>query len=310
MKLHQQEIESFSLAELNTYDLSFIDLDKQKALKEISQELQEEFDDLNSEETTNARLEHFKVHGAKASDYQEKILFLDDERKALYGIRNLGGNPEIPFIQLRTNFDLKSKNECLDLYNTIKDEFKVFNPLYISLSHSTKFDADFYGQIHMVSSVKSVSEMTPWPSENDIEFEQIKTNSFYEWYKNGYEEFNKDMPHLKDMVKVNDLSTMRESLNQELLKYVFYKGERIGLIAAESSDFLGHSGVYFNEIFITKTFKGKGLAKNIQRKFIQDYCRYFQFVWGTIDAKNLPSYKTAFANGRRPVRYECFIKLT
>jgi len=86
---------------------------------------------------------------------------------------------------------------------------------------------------------------------------------------------------------------------------VYMKGKKIGLIAEERSPFLGHSGVYFHEIFISKKWKGKGLAKAIQRKFVNDD----DFIWGTIDAQNLPSYKTALVNKRRPIRFECFLKI-
>jgi hypothetical protein len=309
MKLTKNELRPFALAELNSYELSNLNIQSEKALKEIEDELNEELEDLNSKETKVARLDYFKVKSATADDYAEKFLELDDGKKIIYGIRNKGGNSDIPFVQLRANFQIVSKDESLKIYELIKNEFEVFNPLYLSFHTKVKIDSDFYGSVHMVSPVASVCSMPNWPEEYSISFENVADNSYYDWYKNGYDEFHSDVPELKHKVTVNSSDSMEDSLEQGLLKFVLLNGERIGLIAGEKSDFLGSSGVYFHEIFISKEWKGKGLAKVIQRKFIEAFCNELEFVWGTIDSNNLPSYKTAYSNGRRPLRYECFINL-
>ena len=115
--------------------------------------------------------------------------------------------------------------------------------------------------------------------------------------------------NLKDKVTINSKKVMQDSIEDGLLKSVLLNGKRIGLIAAKISKFLGYNGMYFNEIFIDKNFKGKGLAKAIQRKFIQEFSRSNEFIWGTIDSQNLPSFKTALANGRKPIRFECFVPI-
>ena len=58
-----------------------------------------------------------------------------------------------------------------------------------------------------------------------------------------------------------------------------------------------------------KKWKGKRLAKAIQRKFVAELAYENDYIWGTIDSANLPSYKTAFANGRKAIRVECFANL-
>lgn len=309
MKLNEIELQSFIMTELNTYDLSGLSIEKEVSLKEIRDELIEELEDLNSDDTKKVRLEHFKVKGATKDDYSEKVIHIDSHKRVIYGIRNLGGNPKIPYIQLRPNFKISSKEESLAIYELIKREFEVFNPLYLSFHSSKRIDADFYGSLHMVAKSESIIDKEKWPLESSLEFESITDDSYYDWYKKGYEEFNSDIPELKSKVTVNSLSSMEDSLEQGLLKYVLLNGERIGLIAGEESNLLGHSGIYFHEIFISKEWKGRGIAKAIQRKFIHDFCTHLQYVWGTIDSNNLPSYKTAYSNGRRAIRYECFINL-
>lgn len=308
MKLNKIQLESFVEAELKTYDLTDLFIDTEKAREEIRDELLDELDDLNSENTKNARLEHFKVKGAIREDYSEKLINLSGGKALIYGVRNIGGKPEIPFIKLRANFDITSKEESLVIYEHIKEEFKVFKPLYLSFSTAKKIDADFYGAVHMATRTSELTEKK-WQKEESLTFEDISDESYFDWYQQGYKEFHKDAPDLEAKVTINSLSVMEDSLKQGLLKFVKFEDERIGLIAGEKSNFLGNSAVYFNEIYISKKWKGRGLAKAIQRKFVQEFCGNLDFVWGTIDASNLPSYKTALSNSRKPIRHECFINL-
>mgnify|MGYP003684670097 CR=1 FL=1 len=309
MKLNQLEEQSFALAELNTYDLTGLGINKETALKELREDLISEIEDLNSEDTKKARFDHFKVKGASPDDYSEKLLKLDDDESIVYGIRNMGGNPDIPFVQIIPNFEITSKQMSLSIYERIKDEFKAFGPLYLSFQTRTRIDADFFGSVYMVAKTIDLVNKKPWPIEDRISFVDINDNSYYEWYKNGYDEFHSDVPGLKEKVTVNSEGSMTDSLEQGLLKFVEIYGERIGLIAGEKSELLGHTGVYFHEIYISKKWKGKGIAKAIQRKFVTLFANELEYVWGTIDSSNLPSYKTAYSNGRRPIRHECFINL-
>jgi hypothetical protein len=161
----------------------------------------------------------------------------------------------------------------------------------------------------MVSTSEQIKNIKNWHFENEICFLKIKDDSYYDWYKKGYNEFHYSNPLLKTKVTVNSIDSMRDVLNQGLLFYIELSGERIGLIAAERSKFLGRDGLYFHEIFLSKEYKGKGLAKAVQRKFISNFAVGNEFIWGTIDSSNLPSYKTANSNGRIAVRFECFIDL-
>lgn len=128
----------------------------------------------------------------------------------------------------------------------------------------------------------------------------------YERIRSEFESFK---PRLKKRVTVNSIESMRESIDQGLLYEAHLDGQRVGLIAGERSSFLGHPGIYFQEIFISKDFKGIGLAKALQRKFVRESSNDGEYIWGTIDSLNLPSYRTAIGNGRIPIRYECFLKI-
>ncbi|EQC43827.1 hypothetical protein M900_1451 [Bacteriovorax sp. Seq25_V] len=299
----------FAKAVLDTFDLKEFSIDREKALIGLKDDISSEFEDLNSEETKKARNDHFKIEGAKPEDYFEKVLLLDSGRKVIYGIRHMGGNPDLPFVQLTPNYQIYSKAEALEVYEKVRHEFEVFKPKFLSFWSRDQIDADFFGSIYMVSTSKKMKLLDEWSLESDLTFTKITDDSYYDWYESGYKEFHESSPELSQKVTVNSVDSMRDSLEEGLLFYVEFQGERIGLIAGERSKLLGHDGIYFHEIFISKKWKGKGLAKAIQRKFIVSNTVEHELVWGTIDAHNLPSFKTAKSNGRRPMRYECFVDL-
>lgn len=309
MKLHKDDVQLFALAALQTFDLNGLEINDKLASRELSSELESDFADLNSETTLEARWKYFNISNAKPLDYQEKILKLDDDKKVIYGIRHMGENRELPFIQFYPNFTIKNKSEAFEIYEKLKSEFKVFKPLWVCFWANRTNDADFFGSSYMVSTTKRIKELKTWEQEKELELRKIIDDSYYEWYKKGYEKFHLDVPELAKKVTLNSLDSMKDSLEQGLLHYVLYKGEKIGLIAGERSPLLGHEGIYFHEIYIDKKWKGKGLAKAIQRKFVTKLAHENDYIWGTIDSSNLPSYKTAIANGRRPVRVECFVNL-
>lgn len=308
MKLINDDVHSFAQGELNTFDLSNIELDTNLALKELGDEIVSEWNELNSIEVMESRSKYFEVPNTKSRDYAEKLLELSGDKKVIYGIRHMGGSKELPFINLKPNFRISNSEEALKIYEKVKDEFMSFSPLYLSFWSPIKMEVDFIGSTYLVAKSIDIKKMHAWEDEASVELKRIEDDSYYDWYKSGYEKFHKERPDLKKKVVVNSLDSMRDSVEQGLMYEVYFDDEKIGLIAGESSPLLGHSGVYFHEIFISKKWKGKGLAKAIQRKFIEMGTKDDDFIWGTVDSHNLPSYKTALSNGRRPIRYECFTK--
>ena len=307
--LPSAEVKKFTSEVFRTFNLSHLNIDEGLAQKDIQEEITSQWSDLNSPDVMNSRWDYFKVPNTNPSDYQEHLVSLGAENKVLCGIRHMGGNREIPFIQLTPNFEIKDSKEALIIFNKIKNEMSVFNPLYVCFWSPVKIEVDFIAATYMVTQSKRIKDLHPWANESLVTLKLINDNSFYEWYVAGYKEFHDEKPELKEKVSVNSLEEMTDSLKQNLLFEVFYDNCRIGLIAGERSSFLGHAGIYFQEIFISKDWKGQGLAKAAQRKFIVENTLDDDFIWGTIDSSNVPSYKTALANGRRPIRYECFVKV-
>jgi GNAT superfamily N-acetyltransferase len=304
MLLSDSEIKSLAIAELKTFTMQ---LDEKRALESLETDIKEEFEELNSTEVKEGRASHFAIKGAVPADYAERILRLDNDRLALYGVRHKGGNRDLPFINLRVNFEINSREEVLAIFEKISEELKVFKPIEISFWSNKPIGK--VGSCYVVVATERIMNQKPWPKEDEIEFKAIENTDYYNWYKDEYEKFNEDRLDLKDWVTVNTEQDMEECMEDGLLHLVEYQGQRIGLVAAEESDLVGHEGFYFHELLIAKEFRGQGLAKAMQRKYVSELAPDSEYVWGTIYSENEPSFKTAQANGREKVRYECFITL-
>lgn len=295
-----KDFEDVALAVLGTYDLTGFKIDKEKALNFIKYQIEQEFKELNSDEVKNLRQQYFKI--GEPDDYGEFLLEIDNNKKVICGIRHFGRNPDYPFINCTPNFEITSKTEAKVVADQIKSRFKKFSPLWFNFWSAKKIEVDFIGSVYLVSQFDGAEE-------NEVTLELIEDESYYDWYKSGYENFHQEQPELRTKVTLNELEVMNESLEQGLLFYANKGEQRVGLIAGVKSEFLGHPGIYFNEIFVAKEFRGKGLAKSIQGKFLSDNAAAGEIIWGTIDYHNKPSYQTAISNKRRPIRYECFLNI-
>ena len=299
-------LDEFAKYELKTYSSH---PDSSCALNFLKQEIIDEFYDLNSKDTKYVRRSYFNIEGIKDADFSERLIVLKSGKRVIAGIRHIGANIDLPFVNIKANFDIKTKDEAFDVYKEVFHFFEAFSPKYIRVYNAESIKADLIGSVYMLASYNEVSSVKAWDKEKDINFETITNDDYYQWYKKNYELFHEESPSLKSKVTVNSKEVMSNSKDEGLLKYIFYKGMKVGLISAEASSFLGAESIYFNEIFILSDYRKKGLAKAAQRKFIEDFANKDQLVWGTIDFNNTASFKTASANGRVAVRYENFFRL-
>jgi len=299
----------FAKTELATYNLEAFEIDQTKALESVLKELETTMEDLSKETTKQARLKHLQIEGVVAEDYTEHLISLDQHKKILCGIRHMGGNSEFPFVHTSTNFKVEEP-ELVEIYQThLKEHFEKFKPNYIRYYKTEASENNEMGSCYLVQKASVIKSLKPHSEEANIELLLPEDDAYYEWYKEGYEKFHQAFPDLKPNVPINDKKMMEESRENGLLRIAHYQNQPIGLIAAEREDFLGAKGCYFIEIFIEENHKGKGLAKNIQRKFIDHFTEEEDLIWGTIEYQNKPSLKTALSNKRLPIRFENFIKI-
>ncbi len=195
MNLIKNDIQSFAMAVFNTYDLSKIKIDKNLALNFLRNQILEDFEELNSVETKEARHQHFKM--GDINDYAECFLEIGEGKKVICGIRHFGGNPDLPFINCIPNFEINSRNEANLVAKKIRVRFEKFNPLYLSFWSSKDIEINLMGSVYLASQLSTTGEPQRWKMDERINLEPITDNSYYDWYKSGYEQFHLEIPELK-----------------------------------------------------------------------------------------------------------------
>lgn len=307
--MEKNEFKDFASVALSTYNVEKLDLNLDSPLEALLDEIASAFNDLNSEATKKARFDFFNLPNTTPNDYTEYIVTIPDKGRVICGIRHLSAQKEKPFLQILTSFKA-SKEELKTIYeNFLSDKFKVFNPRYLQFYTSCAIESDKTGAAYLVQKASVIKGNLKFEIEDAIELNAPKSEQYYDWYEYEYRMFHTKNPSLAHKVPLNSKSLMEESRKAGLLKEVIYKDEVIGLIAALSSNFLGEKGKYFIEILLRENWKNKGFAKAIQRKFVSEYVHEDEIVWGTIDVNNIPSFNTALANLRVPIRYENFVKI-
>lgn len=298
----------------HTFSQSIIVSERNKALKELLNEF-DALCDLNRADIVARRLEHFKIPNAKAEDFCERILQIDSQSKLLAGIRWVGGNPTRPFVSVWPDFAIQSRDDIDRLAALVNANFAVFAPREISLWIDAKApgvealrETGTVKRRYIVGRTQSIRESQRPERYNDVILVP-PSDDYYDWYVRSYHEFHASQPDLKDWVPVNDKDEMEECRRSGHLFLVQVNGSQAGLIAAKPEPLLGMEGVYFTDIMMSRAYKGKGLAPAVQRKFIDRLPEDCEIVWGTIDAKNISSTKTAIKVGRRSIREELFVKL-
>ena len=311
------EKRKFAKAALLSFDLSiFEDFNAELALSSLVEEIDEQLE-LNDRDTKKGRHDFFKVRGASVDDYAERIFDIPGKGRVIAGIRHAGGNVERPFINVLPNYSLLSAEDLSLVKAELTTSFKVFEPKHLCVWLNPKSQLCRYleeqsinpSQRYIVAPVKGISRNSLPPKYNEIELSEVTDTSYRDWYESAYKDFHQISPELKDWVPLNDVEEMKDSIQQRLMFDAIVDGKKVGLIAANREKFLGRPGVYFLEIVVSKDYKGKGYAPAMQRKFIDTVLTDAETVWGTIDARNLPSTKTAMRVGRIPIRCEFFIPI-
>lgn len=137
----------------------------------------------------------------------------------------------------------------------------------------------------------------------------VKDDAYFPWYKSLYRDFHGKYPELKDWVPECEKDTLEHSRSEGLLYYIMEGQSLAGLIALETSDYLGMSSVYFNEIVISEKFRRRHFGSYGQAMLLAKLKDRFKCAWGTIDFKNTSSTKTALRCGRKVVREEYFLPI-
>jgi hypothetical protein len=311
----KQEIESFARAALNNlYDLNPLALDSEIAVAGVLSEIRELLY-LNSADVLTSRHAHFAVPETTEQDYEERFYELGEGKKVLAGIRHMNASVDLPFVSVYLGFS--PSHADLNLIKKFAQEnFKKFVPQNVSLElkPSSALTAELEKDIipareYFAARIENLRASEKPKGYERIELRRLHTDIDYVWYLKAYADFHLQNPELKHWVPVTEQEELEKCASDGLLFQAIVDGKVAGLIGARSEALLGVPAVYMTELLLTSDFKKQDLAVALQRKFVDSLGPEFQLIWGTIDAKNLASKKTALRVGRVSVRSEYFIPL-
>ncbi len=314
-RLTPERSRAFAESYLNTMDADFVKrVDHQRASRWAAELITHERSDLNDVETIAARLERNKEHFQEitADVFAERVTD-SGATSCISGIRFVNGDPAAPFVDVLPAELPRSLADLTEIRELVLTLYASFCPRHFQLwlppghqiqgaqqepESGRRIIAAFLDDITSTDAHSGVITLVP-----------VESADYYDWYAAIYQEFHEQHPELRNWVPVNDMESMELCREQGLLFRALSDGTPCGLIAGEELLFLGEKSLYMNEIVVDGAHKGTGLASEIQRLFLERTRDRFDIVWGTIDAKNLPSTKTAIRNGRRSISEELFFPI-
>ncbi|CAM3547150.1 hypothetical protein [Parendozoicomonas haliclonae] len=249
--------------------------------------------ELNNPETLLSRATHF---GTGTPDGYLNRQIETSEGAVIAGIRHLGGDKDKPFIFIWPSFDTRLIKNVID---EITPHFSLFQPLYYNywcrpeknLKNEQVFQQRFIGSIIEMTK----ADTTPL----------VPADDYWNWYEAEYRDFHQQNPEYKYRIPINDRETMEQSRQEGLLYFFMHNNQKAGLIAGEQEIFLGKPSVYLNEILISSSFKGQGLANRMLASFVATLeADYFNC---NIDVENIPSTRTALRSGQKIFSQEVFV---
>lgn len=310
IKLNEAEKKKFVEQRYQDFDFKTFNILKPDFNKTLYKEL-ESYIELSDEKNLKEWYKEINIPNTKVEDFKERI-FDTKSGKVLMGIRFLGLDINKPFVNVWSSFPIE--NELQKIIDFAKNSFKIFQPKHIRFwanpkNKLSKANQQHICQNYLVGSINEISKTEKPSNFESIELVQITNLDFYDWYLELYQEFHQENPNLRSYVALCSKGIFEDSIKQNLCYFIQYKNEIIGIIAAEKDEYFGVPSLYMNEIVISKKFKGKKLATAIQRKLINFNKNEFEFIWGNIDQKNIPSTKNAFRIGRKIISSEILLPI-
>ena len=284
----------------------FRQLDHEQLLKSITEEI-ESLVELADPEICLKRCQHFDLPGVKPEDYEEKILYLDDDLVILAGIRFQGLDVTQPYVSILGNFKKTESIPFNKIAQIVREEFKVFKPhcFHMNFPVGIAIPADYkIDRYTVMGNIQDVINLPLAKISDHVELMPLKEMSFYEDYVSEYEILYSKSPHLKNEVKIESLESLNDAGKENLLFEILINGQRAGVIAGYTENYFGKKEICILEEVLFETYRGKGFGVYLQKAFAVKMLNRFELMWGHISDLNPSSLKTALKNGRKITEIE------
>lgn len=283
----------------------------------FSREIREQIDRTHDERFAAEFQRHCPVEGVDVTRYKQRYFQIGGDNGAIAGIRFKGGNLAQPFVDVLTNYPVRTNPELSSLAELLRQEFREFAPRALRIWLFAHEPAEFL-QLPAVRCDQRI------PARPVVEIQALETpqryelvdlrrpegSAFYAKYEAVFREFVGEFPRLGAELHLETRESLSACEKEGSLYEVFVNGDWAGLIAARESSLFGLTGFEVIEEILARNFRGRGFAPAVQRRLVDtldghDNC----LIFGTIHSSNQASFRTALRTGRIEILANYFVDI-
>jgi hypothetical protein len=223
--------------------------------------------------------------------------------------RFVADNLTFPFLQvLHHDVTFSTVEDITRLSDVLFDAFAAFAPQRICIYVHQSLDLQPVLRKHplvrsykryIAASVRDLLASPPPPLASRIRLERPETLDFYDEYSLWYDEFWRESPSLRDVVRRESRDAMKQYLEAGALQLVWLDGAMAGVVAAAREMEYGLRGWCMHERIIRRQERGQGWGTAVMHAFVKSLpSSSDEALWGTVAAGNIPSSRTALRLGR------------
>jgi len=244
--------------------------------------------------------------GAGPGDYQQRFVSFPGG-EALVGIRFLGGSPDFRFVDLVVARGVEDPDALAAAGRAALEACAVFAPQAIRVRQAAERTLDPSGwraeidQHFLAGRLDELAKLGEIPA--GLRLESASPEDAWAFTSQVYAAWAEVDPQLAGKVRPSEVEELRACHESGVLAFVLFEGQRVGLIGFERSQDAELVGYLVEEEVISLSFRRRGLASAAQRFAIQTLAERDPgaLLYGTIDAANTPSLRTAERVGRERV---------
>jgi len=252
---------------------------------------------------------HCPVPGMSPEAYLNQIIH-QGEHILLTGIRFKGGELAYPFVDLLAStlsiHDVAAYSRAL---KAALAHFSAFAPRAIRIFHAPDLAADalptLQHKLDQLILAGPVADMCASPSSRPevVLRDVVDLDAALTFIDDVYAQTFRAAPALRGTIISATREELAESVSSGLLTWIMHDETIVGLIATYMHDAPMLRGPCVLEELIAPTWRGRGFAALAQRQLAARYHAQAprELLWGTIDASNLASLRTAQRAGRAVV---------
>ena len=218
-------------------------------------------------------------------------------------IRFRGGDKARPFVDLRSSLKLPSLEADFKVFlEHVCREYVVFKPKHLRLflpdmnSLEPLPDGAFWEKRYLAAPLENLRAN---PVSDTLEARPLSEN-FYPRYLETYRELQESWPAHAEYAGVQPESDFLETDGAAL--ELFLHGEYAGLVAASRAVEQSLRGFVVNEVVLGRVARGKGLGPVALWHLAQNLPTLEgDVLFGTVDLRNTPAYRSALCSGREDV---------